>query len=101
MSTATLAAARYNMRLRRRGRQFASELTVWAEGLTVVGADQFGGRLQSGAMYVQDSAGNPWVALTSGTTGSTPLAGSATMSDGGVTWQPWLGVIRAAPATPA
>ena len=82
-SAATQSAA-YNMRLRRRGRQFASALTVWTPGLTVVGADAFGGMVQSGAMYVQDSVGQPWVALTSGTTGAIPLAGRATMSDGGV-----------------
>lgn len=101
MSNAAVQSAAYNMRLRRRGRQFASALTIWATGLSVIGADQFNGMVQSGAMFVQDSTGQPWVALTSGTTGATPLAGNTTMSDGGVTWQPWVGIIRADPPTPA
>jgi hypothetical protein len=100
MSTATLQAARYNMRLRRRGRQFASALTVHAAGLTVVGVDQFDGNLTSGAMFVQNGVGLPWVALTSGTTGSTPLTGNGVINDGGVTWLQWGGVIRVAPPTP-
>lgn len=93
-------AASYFIRQRQRGRQFALALTQWAPGLVVTGADAFGGRLTSGAMFVQDANGNPWVALTSGTTGSTPLSGNETMSDGGVTWQFWGGKILAAPPTP-
>jgi hypothetical protein len=103
MSTAaTLQSARYNLRLRRRGRQFASELTVHAAGQTIVGADQFNGNLTSGAMFVQSEVdGLPWVALTSGTTGSTPLTGNGVINDGGVTWQQFAGVIRYMPPTPA
>ena len=101
MSTATLQAARYNMRLRRRGRQFASELTVHTAGLTVVGADAFNGILTSGAMFVQDAVGQPWAALTSGVTGSTPLTGNGVINDGGVTWVQWEGIIRSMPPTPA
>ena len=98
--TAATQAARYNLALRRRGRQFANALTVHTSGLTVVGADAFGGRLQSGAMFVQDSTGRPWVALTSGTSGATALEGDQVMSDGSITWQPWPGIIRAMPPTP-
>jgi hypothetical protein len=100
MSAAVQSAA-YTMRLKRRSRQFADALKVHAAGLTVVGASSFGGRTNSGAMFVKDAAGNPWVALTSGISGATPLSGSATMSDGSITWQPWLGIIRSAPPTPA
>lgn len=101
MNESARQAVSYNMRLRRRGRQFADALTVWAQGLNVTGADQANGMLQSGvAMFVQDSTGQAWVALTSGVTGSTPLSGNRTMSDGGVMWQPWPGVIRSAPPTP-
>jgi hypothetical protein len=101
MSTAVNQSARYNMALRRRGRQFAAALTVHAAGLTVVGADQFDGNLTSGAMFVQSEVdGQPWAALTSGTTGSTPLIGNGVVNDGGVTWVQWGGVIRVAPPTP-
>ena len=51
-------------------RQFADALTVHGPGLAVTGADAFGGHYTSGAMFVQDAVGLPWVALTSGTTGS-------------------------------
>ena len=104
MSTAaTIQAARYNMRLRRRGRQFASALTVHAAGQTIVGADQFGGNYTSGAMFVRSEIdGLPWVALTSGTSGETPLSGNGpVMSDGAVEWLQWSGIIRVAPPTPA
>jgi len=96
-------SARYNMALRRRGRQFASALTVHAAGLTIVGANQFNGNLTSGAMFVASEIdGQPWVALSSGVSGATPLAGDGpTMSDGAITWQRWPGVIRSMPATPA
>jgi len=100
MSTAAIQSAAFNMRLRRRGRQFASALTVHTAGVTVVGADQFGGNYTSGAMFVQDAVGLPWVATTSGVTGSTPLTGNGVVNDGSVTWLQWSGVIRAAPPTP-
>lgn len=100
MSTAAaIQCAAYNMRLRRRGRQFASALTVHQSGLTVIGANQFDGRTDL-ADFVQDSVGNAWVALTSGTSGATPLTGNSTMSDGGIVWQPWIGIIRSARQTP-
>jgi hypothetical protein len=102
MGVAQIQSAAFNMRLRRRSRQFANALTVHGAGLVVIGADQFGGNLQSGAMFVQSEIdGLPWVALTSGVAGATPLSGNGTMSDGGVTWQQFAGVIRAAPNTPA
>lgn len=104
MSTAaTIQATRYNMALRRRSRQFASELTVHAAGQTIIGADQFGGHYTSGAMFVQSEIdGLPWVALTSGTTGATPLKGNGpVMSDGSIEWLQWSGLIRAAPPTPS
>ena len=66
MSAAAIKAAAYYMRLRRRSRQFASELAVHASGQTIKGADQFGGNLTSGAMFVQSEIdGLPWAALTS------------------------------------
>lgn len=102
MNESARQAASYNMRLRRRGRQFADALTVWASALNVTGADRANGMLQSGvAMFVQDADGNAWVALTSGVTGDIPLSGNATMSDGNIVWQPWPGIIRAMPPTPA
>jgi hypothetical protein len=102
MSVTAIQAARYNMALRRRGRQFADALTVHKAGLTVVGADQFNGMLTSGAMFVQSETtpGQPWAALTSGTTGGTPLTGNGVINDGGVTWVQWSGLIRSAPPTP-
>lgn len=101
-NAAALRTARYNMALRRRGRAYADALTVWTPGLTVVGADQANGMLQSGvAMFVQDDNGNAFVALTSGTTGDVSINGATTVvSDGGVTWQPWPGIIRSMPPTP-
>lgn len=94
-------SASYWMRLRRRGRQFASALTVHAAGQTIKGADQFNGALTTGAMFVQSEVdGLPWAALTSGTTGSTPLKGNGVINDGGVTWVQWSGIIRSAPPTP-
>lgn len=102
MSTsAAVQSAAFNMRLRRRGREFANALTVHAVGLTVVGADAFGNRLTSGAQFVQDAQGNPWVALTSGTTGATPLTGNGVVNDGGVRWLNWGGILRSMPPTPA
>jgi hypothetical protein len=93
MTSATLQAARYNMRLRRRSRQFASELTAHAAGQTIVGADQFGGNYTSGAMFVASEIdGLPWVALDSGTSGATPLAGNGPVaSDGSIRWLQWSG----------
>jgi hypothetical protein len=100
-NAAAIQSARFNMALRRRGRQFASALTVHASGLAITGADQFDGMLQSGAMFVQSEVdGQPWVALTSGTSGATPLSGTSTMSDGSIVWQPWPGIIRSMPPTP-
>lgn len=100
ISSALRQAASYYIRQRMRGRQFASALTPHQSGLSVIGADMFGGRLTSGAMFVQDSNGNPWVALTSGTTGDGELTGNDTVFDGGVTWLFWSGKILAAPPTP-
>jgi hypothetical protein len=94
-------AASYTIRKRQRGRQFANALTVHTAGLVVVGADHFGGRLLSGAMFVQDADGNPWVALSSGVTGAVPLSGNGTINDGGVTWLQWGGRLNSAPPTPA
>jgi hypothetical protein len=93
-------SAAYFIRQRQRGRRFASALTVHAAGLTVVGADQFGGRYTSGAQFVQDSTGLPWVAVTSGVTGSAPLTGNGVVNDGGVVWLQWSGKILIAPPTP-
>ena len=43
-------------------------------------------------MYVASEIdGLPWVALTSGTTGATPLKGNGVVNDGGVTWLQWVG----------
>lgn len=100
MTLAQRNAATYFIRQRQRSRQFADGLTPHAPGLTVIGADAFGDRLTSGAMFVQDTDGNAWVALTSGTTGSTPLTGNGTMSDGAVTWLFWSGKLLVAPPTP-
>jgi hypothetical protein len=74
-----------------------------ASGQTIIGADQFGGDLTSGAMFVKSEVDAvPWVALTSGTSGATPLKGNGpTMSDGSIDWQRWPGLIRVAPPTPA
>jgi hypothetical protein len=101
MSTAPIKAAAFNMRLRRRSRQFADALTVHTAGLVVIGADQFVGKLTSGAMFVQDANGNPWVALSSGTTGATALTGNGVVNDGGVSWLQFGGLLRAMPPTPA
>lgn len=101
MSSAAQQAASYTIRKRQRGRQFANALTVHAAGLTVHGADEFNGMLLSGAMFVQDENGLPWVALTSGTTGSTPLTGNGTVNDGGVTWLQFGGRLNSMPPTPA
>lgn len=103
MSTAAFQSAAYNMRLRRRSREFASALTPHVEGLTIVGADQFNGNLTSGAMFVQSEIdGLPWVAMTSGISGGTPLAGNGPVaSDGSIEWLQWSGLIRAAPPTPS
>jgi hypothetical protein len=103
MSNQTQArqAASYFIRQRQRSRQFALALTKHSAGLAVTGADAFDGKLTSGAMFVQDANGSPWVALTSGTTGSTPLTGNGVVNDGGVTWQFWAGKILSAPPTPA
>ncbi len=103
MSTAAVVqSAAFNMRLRWRGHEFAAALTVHAAGLTIVGADQFNGNYTSGAMFVQSEIdGLPWVALTSGVSGATPLAGNGTMSDGSITWLQWGGKILAAPPTPS
>lgn len=100
MPTAQQSAASYFIRQRQRSRQFALALTLHTAGLTVVGADMFGDRLTSGAMFVKDVDGNPWVALTSGVTGATPLTGNGTMDDGGVTWMQWGGKLLVAPPTP-
>lgn len=101
MSTsAAVQSAAFNMRLRRRGREFANALTPHAAGLTVVGADAFGNKLTSGAMFVQDSTGQAWVALTSGVTGATPLTGNGVVSDGSVKWLQWGGILRSMPPTP-
>lgn len=102
-STATLQAARYNLRLKRRSRQFASELTIHAAGQTIIGADAFNGNYTSGAMFVQSEVdGLPWVALESGTSGATPLAGNGPVaSDGSIRWLQWSGLIRSQPPTPA
>ena len=74
-------ASSYFIRQRQRSRQFSKALTVHAAGLVVKGADQFGGFYLSGAMFVQDANGLPWVALTSGTTGaaSSKVMASSTM----------------------
>jgi hypothetical protein len=103
MSTAVYQSAAFNMRLRRRSRQFASELTIHAPGQTIIGADQFGGNYTSGAMFVASEVdGLPWVALDSGTSGATPLRGNGpVMSDGSINWLQWSGLIRSAPPTPA
>jgi hypothetical protein len=99
--TAARQAAGYIIRKRQRGRQFADALTVHTAGLVVVGANDFGGMLLSGAMFVQDANGNPWVALTSGTTGGGALTGNGTVNDGGVTWLQFGGRLNSAPPTPA
>ena len=101
MSVAAIQSAAFNMRLRRRSRFFASGLAVHAAGLTIVGADQFDGKLTSGAFFVASEIdGLPWVALTSGVSGSTPLKGNGpVMSDGNVNYLQWSGLIRAAPPT--
>jgi hypothetical protein len=103
MGNATIQSASYNMRLRRRSRQFASELTVHAVGQTIIGADQFNGNFTSGAMFVASEIdGLPWVALSSGISGGTPLAGNGPVaSDGSIRWLQWSGLIRSAPPTPA
>lgn len=98
--TAARQGAAYFIRQRQRSRQFALALTPWAPGLTIIGADQFGGQYLSGAQFVRDTVGNPWVAVTSGTTGSTPLTGNGVINDGGVTWLQWSGKILTAPPTP-
>lgn len=102
MSVAAIQSAAFNMRLRRRSRQFASALTVHAAGLAITGADAFNGQYASGAMFVQSEIdGLPWVALSSGTSGATPLAGNGpVMSDGSIEWLQWSGLIRAAPSSP-
>ncbi len=100
-NSAARQAASYTIRKRQRGRQFALVLTVHGPGLVVTGADQFGGRLTSGAMFVQDLNGLPWVALTSGTTGIGELEGNGTVSDGGVTWLQFGGRLNYMPPTPA
>jgi len=95
------SAASYFIRQRQRGRYYASQLAVHTAGQTIVGADAFGGRLTSGAMFVQSEVdGQPFVALTSGTTGATPLTGDMTINDGGVLWLKWSGKILSAPPTP-
>lgn len=104
-STATLQAARYNLRLRRRSREFGSTafLTTHAAGLTVVGADQFNGQYMTGAMFVVSEIDFlPWVALDFGVSGATPLAGNGPVaSDGSIRWLQWSGLIRSARPTPA
>lgn len=98
--TAAISAALWRLRRRNRTKQFAAGLTVHGAGLTVTGMDQVA--TAAAADFVQSEVdGLPWVALTSGTSGATPLAGNGTMSDGGVTWQQWTGYISAAPNTPA
>jgi hypothetical protein len=97
--SATLQASRYFIRQRQRGRQFALALTPHQAGLIVIGCDVTG-KWQL-ADFVQDSSGNPWVAATSGTTGSGTLAGTAPYNDGGVTWVLWSGKILSPPNTPA
>lgn len=93
-------ASAYFIRQRQRSRQYAKALTVHTAGLVVTGADQFGGKLTSGAMFVQDANGNPWVALSTGTSGSNKLTGNGTVNDGGVTWLQWGGKVLVAPPTP-
>lgn len=91
-------ASAYFIRQRQRGRQFASALTVHQAGLTVTGFDVTG--KYATADYVQDASGLPWVALTSGVTGSTPLTGNGIVNDGGVRWLQWGGKILSTPPTP-
>lgn len=102
-TTATFQSAAFNMRLKRRSRQFASGITIHAAGQAITGADQFQGDYTSGAMFVQSEVdGLPWVALDSGISGSTPLAGNGpVMNDGNLNWLQWSGLIRAAPPTPS
>lgn len=93
-------AASYFTRQRQRGRQFANALTLHTAGLVVKGAADYGGYYGTGAMFVKDANGLPWVALTSGTTGAGVLAGNGVVNDGGVTWLQWSGKLLAAPPTP-
>jgi hypothetical protein len=101
--TAQTQSAAWRIRKRNRSARFAQALTVHAPGLVVIGADQFNGNLQTGAMFcVSEVDGvTPFVALTSGTTGPTALTGNGVVNDGGVTWQMWSGAILSPPATPA
>lgn len=99
MISAANQAASWRIRRRNRTKQFAAQLTVHRAGLTVTGMDQVA--TAAAADFVQSEVdGLPWIALSSGTTGATPLAGNGTMSDGGVTWQQWAGAIPSAPNTP-
>jgi hypothetical protein len=96
--------ASYYIRQRQRGRLYASQLTTHAGavGLTIIGADQFGGNYQTGAQWVRSEIDNlPWVALDSGVCGSIPLAGNGpAMSDGSIRWLQWSGKVLSAPPTP-
>lgn len=93
--------AAYFIRQRQRSRQFANALTPHRAELTVVGADRFNGMYTSGAMFCQSEVdGQPFVAITSGVTGSTPLTGDTTVNDGSVLWLKWSGKILTAPPTP-
>lgn len=81
-------ASAFVLRKNSRSRRFGLALPVHAAGLVVTGVDVTGST--STADYVQDDEGQglPFVALTSGTTGATPLDPNANVSsDGAVTWQ--------------
>jgi hypothetical protein len=90
-------AGLYYSRRNRLARVVLGNLTAWAEGLSV-----------TAGQYVQ-SAGNGYLAVSSGTTGAsapTQTGGSANHSDGGVTWQyvdPQIfgNFVYTAPGTPA
>ncbi len=71
-----MQGALYYARRRRLALTVMQKLTPWANGLTVTAGD-----------YVTSENGNaPFLATTSGTTGTTAPAGTGAIYDGGVHW---------------
>jgi hypothetical protein len=75
-TTAQMQAGMFWARRNTRARAAVQALTPWSSGLTITAGE-----------YVQ-SFGSAYIAITSGTTGSTAPSGTTgNINDGGITWQ--------------
>jgi hypothetical protein len=74
--TAQTQGALLRMRNRRITRQLLESLTPWSHGLSVV----------DGQLVSSENGNSPWLATSTGTTGTNAPTGQGAFNDGAVSW---------------